>query len=100
MVVLLLANSILIESAKGLWSVRTHNFKQSRYIHRRYIHRPRSRSTYYSGQDTGAKKFDDMKWVETPPPLHRSMENPERLQFLAMNKNDRKSNIGKALSGG
>lgn len=46
-----------------------------------------------------AKKLEGIKWVDTPPPPDRSlMENAKRLNYLATNKKDAASNIGRILS--
>lgn len=102
-VILLLVNFTLIESVMMRGATGAGLRGRSQMNTRRRFYRPKSSSSYrqyYRLSSAEANEFNANKFVEAPRPPDRSlMENPKRLKFLAANKKQGKSNIGRLLSG-
>lgn len=100
-VVLLLANFTLIESARGALGAGLRR-RPNPYVRRRF-YRPKSGSyrRYYTMEKIESK--NQKARVETPPQaspdVTRSLHYVRRLNYLAANKKEGKSNIGRILSG-
>lgn len=94
-IILLFMNFTLIESIRGYGRA----FRNRQYRHnRRYIYRPKSRSSlgqYYEPEKIETKNHVYVERAKLPDP----MQNEKRLNYLATNKKEGRSNIGRLLSG-
>lgn len=101
-IILLLVSFTLIES--GMRGVVGRGFRIASSVShtsRSRSYYPRSSSGNYGKREGVVVNEHKEKWIVLPlPPPDRSlMENPERLNYLAANRKDGKSNIGRLLSG-
>lgn len=99
-IIFLLVGFTLTESVMMGGGGRMGYTGRARTYNRRKLYRPRTSYTSY-GTWQGPKEndFKEKFIVPLPPPDRSLMENPKRLEYLAANRKEGKSNIGRVLSG-